>query len=89
MSYTGVAEPERRLEAGREDCSKLCLRLRNEHSKFRSEAMARRTADRYGSGLEAAAAQPSGLISTSNNLIFRWRWLRSIFNSSAVREMFQ
>jgi len=31
----------------------------------------------------------SGRISTSSNLIFRWRWLRSIFKSSAVREMFQ
>ncbi len=73
VSCSDVAEPERRLKAGRENCLKLCLRLRNEHSKFPSEAMARPTADRHGSGFEAAAAQPSGLISTSSNLIFRCR----------------
>ena len=31
----------------------------------------------------------SGRISTSSNLIFRCKWLRSILRSSAVREMFQ
>jgi len=38
---------------------------------------------------QASSPYPSGRISTSSNLIFRWRWLRSIFKSSAVREMFQ
>ena len=58
VSCSDVAEPKRRLKADREDCSKLWLRLRNEHSKFRSEAKARRTADRHGSGFKRQQLSP-------------------------------
>jgi len=40
-------------------------------------------------GTHQIGAQASGRISTSRSLILRCRWLRSIFKSSAVREMFQ